>query len=180
MKRITVASSTLILMAVIMVQTGLAQDPNIPGRPTTQPTTPPLKPEKSTSNPADRQEPSQPSSKPRSDLDVDKPEMRPEVIVAEHAIGLVEEKTKDKEARDAANKLLNEEYLSQIKKTLNKQLGPGDEFLQADRFNKLLKEIDKNFKRADEQDVRAWLMNTEANPKAMNAPWPLCLIKGCG
>ena len=110
---------------------------------------------------------------------MDRAELRPEVIVAQHVIGLVNAKTRDEKVRDEAKKLLDADMLAQIEKTLDKRLGSGNEFKRANQFDKLLKEIDRNFRRAKEQDVRAWLSNVGVNPTTMNAPWPVCLIRGC-
>jgi hypothetical protein len=164
------------LVVAIAVTAGLAQKPTPTIPPTTQPTTQPIKPPKPPATPAAQQDASKLERQGRNP-DVDRLELRPEVIVAKHVIGLINEKTSDKKIMNEANKLLNEDSLSKIRKTLNKRLGSGDEFFQAEQFNEQLKNIDKSLQKATVQDLNDWLLGPDSTTK--NAPWPLCIISGC-
>jgi len=165
MKRLIVGLLTLMLTATTTVISNLAQE-----QPTSRPATPATRPTT----------PTKPIVKPDSksaSKETDKhSSIRPEVIFAKHVIGLVKEKTKDPKIIAEADKLLEEDSLTQIEKRLTER--PGNEFFQAERFDESLKEFDKKFAKVKEKDLREWTIGIP-NPTTNNVPWPLCLVKGC-
>lgn len=145
MKILIVAMSIVTLTAAIALRNGLGQQSKTTISPVPSPT---IRPGTPTSRPTTS--PSEPAAQPASERSL----IRPEVVLVKHVIGRVNEKTEDEKIRTEAEKLLDEDSLKQIAKSLQ---GAGDEAHQAENLDQALKEFDKEFAKVKERDLHEWV-----------------------